>query len=74
MLFIALHFYEILTLPFICTLVTIVYGINFQFYHQCDNNMLCKVNVNTDCVPANYMDNFSESIINLMKKKLKRYA
>jgi len=33
--------------------------------------MLCKVEVNTDSVPTNYMDNFGE-FVDLMKKKLKR--
>jgi len=37
--------------------------------------MICKVEMNTDSVPTNYMDNFGECIINLMNsKKMKKYA
>ena len=51
-----------------------LYGINFRC-QQHDNNMLCKVEVNTDCVPTNYMDNFGGCIIKLMNnKKMKKYA
>jgi len=36
--------------------------------------MLCKLEMNTDVVPTNHMDNFGEGIVKLMKKKLKKYA